>query len=394
MQTQPQIYPKNPKPGDMDKPWRVWFRFFHGGKHHQIVRCNGLSSITNFKDRLARAKAIQQVLKDRLAKGWNPVTNSYPSKTPAQLEIERLQSLCFTEALDFAFLKKKSDWRHKTAQDYQSVIKYLKKASGENKPVREMRRADFKQVLELVSEQRSLSNIGYNKYREFLSSLIGELIQWEVVEYNYIRDIRSKPVQKTIAHRPPSQDQRLLIVDRIKNQYRNYYRFLAVLYGCTIRPIEITRLQVKHLHKLDGVFRIPASISKNKCDADVPIPNWVMDLLSELNLHKYGPDDYIFSTRNRYGTFLPGPHKMHSNTPTTWWKNIVKKDLGLEVNQYSLKKLSGDDMVRLQRREGADRLLDLPMEMMRHANTGQTEDYVTEHKTVIRELIQQKMPEL
>jgi hypothetical protein len=55
---------------------------------------------------------------------------------------------------------------------------------------------------------------------------------------------------------------------------------------------------------------------------------------------------------------------MHSNTPTSWWRKIVKEDLKQDVNQYSLKKLSGDDMVRLQRREGVDKLLDLPKAQM------------------------------
>jgi hypothetical protein len=64
------------------------------------------------------------------------------------------------------------------------------------------------------------------------------------------------------------------------------------------------------------------------------------------------------------------------------------------ANKNQKKKLSGDDMVRLQRREHADNLLELPRMMMGHTKQGQTEDYVTEHKEVLKDLIKNKMPEL
>ena len=83
--------------------------------------------------------------------------------------------------------------------------------------------------------------------------------------YNPIAKIKTKEVIKKVAHRPPTADQRLLIVNRIKNEYRNYYRFLAVLYGCTICPKEITALKVKNPHRLEQVFRlVPDNQSSTK----------------------------------------------------------------------------------------------------------------------------------
>lgn len=76
------------------------------------------------------------------------------------------------------------------------------------------------------------------------------------------------------------------------------------------------------------------------------------------------------------------------------WKKIVKDGLGIDVNQYGLKKLAGDDMVRMQRREHADNLLDLPMMQYGHTSTRQTETYVSEHREVLKELIKKKMPVL
>jgi integrase len=404
--TEPKIYPKNPQPSDMKKSWRVEFRFFDSrtGKWHPkpFAYKHGINYIKNYRERIAEVNAMKTAILIKLNQGWNPITNTTRVKSPAEIEIENLQQMNFSEAMDFAFKKKTKDWSKRTRQSYEGVIKYLKEAVISaglyDLKISEMKRRHFKLLLEEVTEKRKLSAKGYNKYREYLSSLVGELIQWDAMEYNLIRDIKTKEVLKTVAHRPPTKDQRLAIVSHIKSQHPDYYRYLAVLYGCTIRPKEITGLKIKHLHKIEQVFRlIPDRIeetTKTNFEREIPIPNWLMDLLSQLNLHKYDPDWYIFSTRNKYSSFLPGPNRMHTNTTNLWWRTIVKEGLKIDVNQYSLKKLSGDDMVRLQRREHADNLLELPRMMMGHTKQGQTEDYVTEHREVLKDLIRNKMPEL
>jgi integrase len=400
--TEPTLYPKNASAKDLTKSWRVRFDFYQDGKRHCLSRKqagpHNLNEIKSFTERKALANAMIKELKRRLKNGWNPITNTYPVKSPKQIELEELQKASFEDALQFAYDKKKTDWSYKTCQDYSSVKKYTViacKNLGIDKKIKEFRKVDFKMILEEVTENRKLSNKGYNKYREYLSSLIGELVEWDVLESNVIRDIKTKDTQKTLAHRPPTQDQRLVIVDRIKTNHRNYFRFISILYGCTIRPKEITKIQIKHLHKLEGLFRLPATITKNKVERDVAIPNWVMDLLSELNLHTYDPEYYIFSGKGNL--FMPGPNRMHCNTPTNYWKKIVKdkkSGLGMEVNQYSLKKLSGDDMVRLQRREGIHKILELPKRQMGHSDTSMTEVYVDYHNDILQELIREKMPEL
>jgi integrase/recombinase XerD len=404
--TEPQIFPKKPKSNDdLKKDWRVWFRFFHSGKWHMISRKSAgvaLRDIPDLKERLLFAKEIQKELRNRLLRGWNPIDNSYTVKTLAEVQIEEFKLMEFPQALDFVFRKKENQWSPKTRQDYSSAIKYLKAAAGSlhiYKKIGEFKRVDFKLILEETYKSRRLDEKGFNRYREFLSCLVGELVEWDILETNYIRDIKKKAVSYSFAHRPPTQDERILIVNRIKNFHRNYFRFIAVLYGCTIRPKEITRIKIKYLHKMEGVFRLPKEITKTRQEREVPVPGWLMDLLSELNLHNLDPEWYLFSTHNRYSSFLPGPNQMHVSSSTGWWHKIVKASvekggLGLNVNQYSLKKLSGNDMVKLQRREGVNNLLELPRTMMGHSSNKMTEIYVDEHKKIINELIRDKMPEL
>ncbi|MCM5528988.1 tyrosine-type recombinase/integrase [Parasegetibacter sp. NRK P23] len=386
--------------------WFVFFRFLdiETGKYKPFKFSEGLNRIKNPKEKEAEFKALRQAREILLESGWNPITKSYPLKNAHEEELAELSKMTFSKALDFAFKKKSVDWARKTKLDFTSVIKGVKQAASAchliNEPVALLKRAHYKILLDKVIELRKFSSKGYNKYRRFLSSLLSELVEWEVLEYNPIDKIKTKDEIKTVCHRPPTQDQRLVIVNRIKTEHRPYYRFISVLYGCTIRPKEITALKVKNLHQLEQVFRLipdDEGSTKTKYEREVAIPDWVLDLLMEMNLHKYDPEWYIFSTRNKYGSFLPGPTRMHPNTPSNYWKKIVKDPvekggLGMDVNQYSLKKLSGDDMIRLQRREGVDKLLELPRQQMGHTDSKQTETYVTEHLEVMKELVKRKMP--
>jgi integrase len=377
--TTPRIYPKNPTPADMSKEWRVWF--IYDGK--MISRQGSLAECKTFAQRYARAKALVDLLQERLDRGWNPVTNTYPIKSLEELEKERLQSMSFVDALDYAYGKKIKDWSHKSAQDYRSIIKGLK-ASAPDLLVTEMKRRDYKELLEAVTNSPG----SFNKYRSMLSGLISELVEWDIIEYNPIRDIKTKQEQKTFAHRPPTKDERVLIVNRLK-QNPEYFRFVALVYGCGIRPKEISRIRIKHLHKQESIFRLSKEVTKTGNERDVIIPNWVMNLLAEMNLHNFTGETFLFSKN-----FLPGTKQLPVNKSHQEWKKLVKEGLGIDVNLYSLKKLSGDDMVKLQRQEGVMNLLQLPQMQFGHENKEMTETYVREHKEVLKEVIVKHMPEL
>jgi integrase len=361
------------------------------------------------RDHYLELKALVKAIEYKLTvEGWNPVTDSYApgnfEDLPVDDQIIQAKYFTFQQAIDFAFQKKKADWSPRSADCYKSVVKFLKEAAGSlkilDKPMSEFELPHFKALLDETRRRRKLSSIGFNKYREYLSSLVAEMIQWQIVKINLVHHIKTKIEDKHKAHRPPTADERSLIITHIKNVAPNYYRFLSVLYGCAIRPDEITRLQVKHLHKKEGVFRIPAAGTKTKEYREVVIPDWVMDLLMELNIQNHDPNHFIFSAsfgwRSRKHSFKPGPNKMNPHTTTRWWRELVKDStgLGIDVSQYSLKKLSGNDMVKLQIRNNVDNLLELPRQQMGHANQSMTEVYVDEHKAVNKELIRKKMPVL
>ena len=116
--------------------------------------------------------------------------------------------------------------------------------------------------------------------------------------------------------------------------------------------------------------------------------------LNELKLEKYKSEWYIFSAKDRTKSFTPGARRMSVDTSTRWWRDIVKKELNLNVDQYSFKKLAGNDMVRLFYNERANDLIDMPRQQMGHTSSKMTEIYVDEHKEIMNEILRRKMPVL
>ena len=317
-------------------------------------------------------------------------------------ELEKLMEMSFDEAIDFAVKKKTPDWKKNTRKAYKSSVGYLKEAAavaGIN-AMRfiELKRAHFRLLLDQVKDLRKLTPKGYNKYRTHLSSLLSELEEFDLLENNPVEKIKTKDVIKTKAHRPPTAAKRKLIIDRMRICYPNYYRFLAVSYACTLRPHEICALKIKDLIREEQIFRITPikeeENSKTNIERDVIIPDWLMLRLNELKLEKYKSEWYIFSAKDRTKSFTPGARRMSVDTSTRWWRDIVKKDLNLNVDQYSLKKMAGNDMMRLFYNERANDLIDMPRQQMGHTSSKMTEIYVDEHKEIMNEILRRKMPVL
>ncbi|MGF7230080.1 tyrosine-type recombinase/integrase [Arachidicoccus sp.] len=390
-------------------PSYVWFRYFNEetGKYKLIVRKGTANAADLTKAETAAAlaalcKAIRYKLKNQ---DWNPIKKTY--KIEQDIQIDDLKEMTFRQAMNFAYEKKLPDWSLKSRQDYKSTKKYILQ-SAENlgfdfRNITELKRAHYLAILEDITLKRKLGAKGYNRFREHLCTFLSKVEEYEILDYNPILKIKTKETIKTFSHRPPTQAERLLIVNELKDNHPNYFRFVSVLYGTTLRPIEIAGLQIKDIDYLKQAFilmpierkageDVQQEKTKTKIYREIAIPNWLMTTLSELRLGKYDKEFYIFGA-----DFLPSKKRLSKNVSTTYWRNIVKNKktgLGLDVDQYGLKKLSGDDMVELKMQEGVNDLLKIAQSQMGHTTEGMTRNYITKEKEIIAKVIREKMPEL
>lgn len=243
-----------PKISTSGKEWFVWFRFYdETTKSWKPIKRKGGANYAKFskRERLDQLNILRQAIAYRLEKlDWDPITNTciQDEQPSVDQQINDLGKMSFIEAVAFAKEKKQVNWGHKTNQGYSIEIKYILEAARQlklhNKVISEFKKAHFKTILGQVRQNRNLSPKGYNKYRSCLSNIMGELAEWDIWEYNPIHKVKTMMVAKTFAHRPPTEEERSVIMQHLRANYSTFYRFCFTLYATTIREKEVLGLQV------------------------------------------------------------------------------------------------------------------------------------------------------
>lgn len=320
-------------PIESGKEWYVWFRFNGIPKFVKT----GLNKIPDYSERLEEANALAEVLLEKLQKGWIPI------KTPAVIP---KNSLTFNEALDFGLEKKKPSISPKTYLDYRCTVRFFHSAAKKLKIdklfISNCERYHIKLIMDSLQESKSWNNKNYNKHLGYIQSIFTELVEWEHIKTNIVRDIRAKKEEKTEGYIQPNEVQKKRIFDHLKKVDYNYYVFCCIEYYLGIRPQEILNLKCSDIDLNLGFIRILAEDTKDASYRYVPILNPVSDLLSKIDLsHK---DYYLIGRPKPYGCrffkyeyFCPNPYSIKRDTATRKWKEYIIDGLGINVKCYSLK---------------------------------------------------------
>jgi len=402
-----------PKISTKGKEWFVWFRYYdsHTNKMKLVIKKGGANTagLPN-RERTAQLNALKKAILFKLQnQGWNPLTNTYPLKTIEQIELERLQSMGFCEALDFAHSK--CVVATKTKLDYGTTIRFMKLGAEQlgihHTQISLIKKHHIKLLLEHVKNDRKWSNHAYNKNLGYLGAMLERLIDWEIIEINPVHKIKTLPVAETQMYQPLTDDEKNKIREYL---YVNHYRFfvyLMVIYHTGIRPKEVLALKVKDINRDNSeitiVPNLTAENSKTKNIRKVPINQHLQLLIREFRLQDYSKDFYIFGSPFEAGKgnrgssktgsgvfhvdyFKPSLISIKRDTVTKLWKKIVKDKLQINKYQYAMKHTGADDKILA----GID--LDALRELYGHSSKFMTEKYARKVKEVYREQIMVNSP--
>lgn len=320
-------------PIESGKPWYVWFRF------NGILKFvkKGINHIPDYAERLEEAHALASVLEDKLKKGW------IPAHTKA---IIAKDILSFNDALDFGLEALKPSVSYKTWQDYGCTVRFFKATAKKLKIdkllISNCERYHVKLIMDNLQQSRSWKNKNYNKHLGYISSVFSELVEWEHIKSNVVRDIRPKKEEKTEGYIQPTDDEKRIIFSHLKETDFHYYIFACIEYYMGIRPKEILSLKCGDVDMENRIIRVPPEDSKNDAYRYVPIFDHVFELLCGFNLSD--PDYYLIGRPKPYGCrffkheyFCPNPYPIKRATSTRKWKEYVIDGLGIDKKCYSLK---------------------------------------------------------
>lgn len=397
--TEPKLYDYK---GDLSKKWFVYYEVYNGEKQIRKQIRSVINFGTTTEERKKLAKKVIALLKEQLKEEHKIVV--------VKSEAEKLASMTFKKALEFALKECKPAVASKTYAGYALTKKYFLAVADEiaDIEITRIKKLHIKLLLQRGQEKYTWSNKRYNKIYEYLRGILSRLVDWEIIEHNPASKIKLLPVAETQKFIPYTIDEKKTIADHLFINHYRFYVFLLFVYHKGVRPKEVLALKIKDIDFTGNLITIMPDLaeenSKTKTIRRIPLSHELLPFIRELNLSEYDKEMYVFGSPyesgqgnrgsakgQRTGAFHPDYFKpsftrIKRDTVTKFWNKIVKKNLGIDKYLYAAKHTGGDDKILA----GMD--IDALKELYGHSSKYMTEKYVSQLKEIYRKHIIEHSP--
>lgn len=346
----------------------IEFRAFDPSLGRMRRKTIKLNKIKGNKNRRDYARGVIKRLTEQLKRGWNPWIAKDTSNLLTLEEAIKRYEAHIEKMLASGYFRKE------TYDGYKSYVKIMREFIKKKRPTYYCYQFDHKfcvDFLDYVFIERNNGAQTRNNYLNFLRVFCGFL-----VEKGYLQ---SKPTDgiSPISKRLYKKERECIpldvvskIADYCKEKEPDFLFACYLLYYCFIRPVEMTRLKVRHFNLHECTLTIPGELSKNKKTQTVTIPKKVIQYGIDIGVFSAPIDDFIFSYRLK-----PGPEEIDPKHFRDHWDN-VRKALSLKSSWkfYSLKDTGITEM--LKRKMPSIEVRD----QARHSSLAITDIY-TDHNT-------------
>lgn len=325
-----------------------WYVYIYDTETRNIIKklYKGINSKSDLKVRMMYCEMYKDTLEKELKAGWVPGKATVSQKT---------ENLKICDALDFGLTKKKADLAEDSHGNYNCAVNFFKTAvvklkfTGIN--ISDFERFHVKSVMDLIQKERNWTGKEYNKNMGYIKSIFSELVEWEYIKSNVIRDIKPKKEEKTEGYIQADDKQHKIISNHLKLNDYNFYVFYSIEYYLGIRPKEILLLKCGDINIQAGIIRILSGDAKDNSYRYVPIFEPILTLLKRFDLSK--KDYYLIGRPQPYGCkfpknkyFCPNPYSIKRDTATRKWKEYVIDGLGIDIKCYSFKHKGANDKLK------------------------------------------------
>ena len=281
-------------------------------------------------------------LNEQLRNGWNPFLEVESVKGYAKFEeavtdwIRRQQRMLKDDVI-----------REATYVEYESKVRNLLRYNSKRKlPITYVYQMDARflsEFLEHIYIDRGNTAKTYNNYLRVISVMCKYFL-----ERGYLNNDPSVKIKAISKNKLPTKERNQISVSALKCIYeylvaRNKHYLLACYleYYCFIRPKELSMLRVGDLFYKDRVIVIRREVAKNRKEQFSTMPDAVLKLMLELEIHKHPSYYYIFSDG-----FAPGPTQRSEKKFRDEWIKMRRALMLPESYQfYSLKDSGVTDML-------------------------------------------------
>lgn len=180
----------------------------------------------------------------------------------------------------------------KTYINYKWAVKAFEKFSKEypNINIKNLTQKDYSLFLNFLQ----VSNNSKRHYSVVLKCLFAVLKRDKVISENPFENKRFPTVEQASILPIPEND-RILILDTIKNNNEDLYTLVLLIYYGFIRVNEAVQLRVEHIKLDTNLIHIPSNISKTNRYRNVYIVSPLKDHLGSLKLNERKPSEPLLS---------------------------------------------------------------------------------------------------
>ncbi len=318
----------------------IEFRAFDpalGKMRRKTIKLNRIKGIKNRRD---YARGVIKRLNDQLKHGWNP----WIAKDVTNL-ITLEDAICRYEAHIEKMLSS-GYFRKETYVGYKSYLKIMREFIITQRPTYycyQFDRSFCVDFLDYVFLERNNGAQTRNNYLNFLRVLSSFM-----VEKGYLQ---SKPTDgiSPINKRFFKKERECIplevvgkIADYCQDKDPDFLFACYLLYYCFIRPVEMTRLKIRHFNLRECTLTVPGAVSKNKKTQTVTIPKKVLKYAIDLGVFSAPKDFFVFSNKLK-----PGREEIDPKHFRDHWSK-VRKALRLKSSWkfYSLKDTGITEMLK------------------------------------------------
>lgn len=322
-----------------------------------------MNRIRDSKKRMRAARTIRDTINKMLVEGFNPFQRERGNQT-INAASEKYQS-------EHISMK-----RPRTRSSVKSALKLLKDKFGKSN-MDEVTGSEIKSYLVSLSQSRKWENKTYNGTLAYWKAFFTYFKNQDppLLEKSPCDSIKYLKVYPTDRNRPPTEEEFSVIVNHLYEHEKELFLFTMIVYYQAYRVTETGLLQRwKFEFKTEHPFiRIAAKDQKDNEDSTQYVSPHLLPFLYEMEIDQLPGEYFLFSTNLKPGKQFV---KKIKDRVEARWREVVKLQLGIPVNLYSMKHKQATELAESVSTKDISSFL-------RHSNEETTRQYIKKYKAVV-----------
>jgi integrase len=376
------VFPNNWKSSTANPrlKWRITFWFYDDNlKEKKQVRTKAMNKFSKLSDKQDCTKWWLEEYEKRMKEGFNFFNKEFVE------EKEISESTGLLSALNYAF--EHVELNERTRIDVKNSFKYIaiaiRKLRFENLAISKVKPKHIKFILDGCGEiktytdgkgqvkPRAWGSYQFNRYRTYLSLLIGYLIDQFVIDSNPVRDVKKQQqlikIRDTVTK---EQREKLRELVNVPELY-TFFRFMNIYYHSSRRITELLAVKKEHVRLEEHKFKVTMKKGKKYTELWATIEKAALPFWEEV-YNEAEPGQYLFGLHVK-PEYRDKPPTIE--TVSRRWNRHVKKKMGITADLASLRHTHLDEISEMfgvkKAQEAAGH--STPVVTMKHYLVGQKE---------------------